>query len=247
MSPPVSWAPRRQIRRSRTRWATSGSFRRKKISTGLGLNARKAGLSLSFGPRGAKVTVGPRGVRRTFGVPGTGLSYTSTSRRRRKVQATSDGTGLGYLVVLVIAIALIAAFWQYLVLIAVGGLGIGLIWWARRRGRSAMPGIADPQAMLTELGDLHAAGVLTDAEFQAKKATIPGSTQADSNDLASRVSERLDWKCMERLRQRHDERVVLDKGSQVPSDDLSDIRSAAIVDVNVRPAAKPNAVMMARC
>jgi hypothetical protein len=110
-----------------------------------------------------------------------------------------------------------------------------------------MPGTAPPQAMLTELGDLHAAGVLTDAVFQAKKATILGSTQADSNDLASPVSERLDCKCMERLRQRHDERVVLDKASPVPSDDLSDIRSAAIVDVNVRPATRPNAVMMARC
>jgi hypothetical protein len=39
--------------------------------------------------------------------------------------------------------------------------------------------------MLTELGDLHAAGVLTDAEFQAKKATFLGSTQTDSNDVAS--------------------------------------------------------------
>jgi hypothetical protein len=167
-------------------------FRRKKIGPGLSLNATKAGLSLSFGPRGAKVTVGLRGVRRTVGLPGTGISYTSTSRRRRKAQAASDGAGLGYLVLLVIAIALIAAFWQFLVLIAVGGLGIGLVWWARNRGRSTMTGTADPQAMLTELGDLHAAGVLTDAEFQAKKATIIGPTQADSSDLASPVPERLD-------------------------------------------------------
>jgi hypothetical protein len=101
-----------------------------------------------------------------------------------------DGTGLGYLVLLVIAIALIAAFWQFLVLIAVGGLGIGLVWWARNRGRSTMTGTADPQAMLTELGDLHAAGVLTDAEFQAKKATILRSAQPDSSDLASPGPER---------------------------------------------------------
>jgi len=167
-------------------------FRRKKIGPGVSLNASKSGLSLSFGPRGAKVTVGPHGVRRTVGVPGTGLYYTTTRSRRRKARATSDGTGVGYFVLLIIAIALIAAFWQYLVLIAVGGLGIGLIWWARRGGRSAMPGTADPQVMLTELGDLHAAGVLTDAEFQAKKATILGSTQAGSSDLASPVSERFD-------------------------------------------------------
>jgi hypothetical protein len=167
-------------------------FRRKKIGPGLSLNASKSGLSLSFGPRGAKVTVGPRGVRRTVGVPGRGLYCTTTSSRRRKARATSDGAGLGYLVLLVIAIALIAAFWQYLVLIAVGGLGIGLIWWTRRRGPSAIPGTGDPQAMLTELGDLHAAGVLSDPEFQAKKAMILGSTQPDSSDLASPVSERLD-------------------------------------------------------
>jgi hypothetical protein len=97
-------------------------FRRKKIGPGLSLNASKSGLSLSFGPRGAKVTAGPRGVRRTVGVPGTGLYYTSTSSRRRRARATSDGSGLGYLVLLVIAIGLVAAFWQYLVLIAVGGL-----------------------------------------------------------------------------------------------------------------------------
>ena len=46
--------------------------------------------------------------------------------------------------------------------------------------------------MLTELGDLHAAGVLTDAEFQTKKAMILGSTQTDSSDQASPVPERLD-------------------------------------------------------
>jgi hypothetical protein len=68
-------------------------FRRTKIGPGLSLNASKSGLSLSVGPRGAKVTVGPRGVRRTVGLPGTGLSYTSTSRRQRTAQGTSDGAG----------------------------------------------------------------------------------------------------------------------------------------------------------
>ena len=77
-------------------------FRRRKIGPRLSLNASKSGLSLSVSPRGAKVTVGPRGVRRTVGLPGTGLSYTSTSHRRRTTQGTSDGSGLGALVLLVI-------------------------------------------------------------------------------------------------------------------------------------------------
>ena len=122
--------------------------------------------------------MGPRGVRRTVGLPGTGLSYTSTSRRRRTTQGTSDGSAIGALVLLVIAIGLIVAFWQYVVLLAVGGLGIGLVWWARRRGRSTMPATIGPQAMLAELDDLHAAGVLTDAEFESKKAAVLGAAQS---------------------------------------------------------------------
>lgn len=160
-------------------------FRRTKIGPGLSLNASKSGLSMSFGPRGAKVTVGPRGVRRTVGLPGTGLWYTSTSRRRRTNQGTSDGSGLGSLVMLVIAVGLIVAFWQYVVLIAIGGLGIGLVWWAMRRGRSAMPAPADLQAILTELGDLRNAGVLTDAEFEAKKAAILGVAPSGPNAVTS--------------------------------------------------------------
>jgi len=167
-------------------------FRRRKIGPGLSLNASKSGLSLSFGLRGAKVTVGRRGVRRTVGLPGTGLSYTSTSHRRRTTQGTSDGSGLGALVLLVIAIGLIVAFWQYVVLIAVGGLGLGLVWWARNRGRSGMPATTDPQAMLAELGDLHAAGVLTDAEFETKQAAIIGAAQTSSSEGTSRLPGRTD-------------------------------------------------------
>lgn len=45
--------------------------------------------------------------------------------------------------------------------------------------------------MLTELDDLHAACVLTYAEFEAKIVMILGSTQAGSNEPGP-VSERLD-------------------------------------------------------
>jgi hypothetical protein len=167
-------------------------FRRRKIGPGLSLNASKSGLSLSFGLRCAKVTVGRRGVRRTVGLPGTGLSYTSTSHRRRTTQGTSDGSDFGALVLLVIAIALIVAFWQYVVLIAVGGLGLGLVWWARRRGRSAMPATTGLPAMLAELDDLHAAGVLTDAEFETKKAAVLGPAQTGPNLTTSTVPDERD-------------------------------------------------------
>ena len=43
------------------------------------MNVSKSGSTLSMGVRGAHVTVGKRGVRRTFGIPGTGLFYTSRS------------------------------------------------------------------------------------------------------------------------------------------------------------------------
>jgi len=53
-------------------------WRRTKIAPGVTLNLSKSGGSLSFGPRGAKFTVGSRGKTATFGLPGTGLFYTST-------------------------------------------------------------------------------------------------------------------------------------------------------------------------
>lgn len=55
-------------------------FRRFKIAPGVTINLSKSGLSTSLGPKGAKVTIGRRGVRKTVGIPGTGVSYTSTTR-----------------------------------------------------------------------------------------------------------------------------------------------------------------------
>ena len=155
-------------------------FRRKKIGPGLSLNLSKSGPSLSFGPRGAKMTVGPRGIRRTVGIPGTGAYYVSTGHRssaRRSARSsspTAGDTALGLLVVLVIGLALVVAFWQYVLLIGIGAFGIGLMWWALHRDRGEVAEPVDATA-LTELGDLRAKGLLTDAEFEQKKAAIRGS------------------------------------------------------------------------
>jgi hypothetical protein len=53
--------------------------RRIRILPGLRPNLSKSGVRTSVGGRGAWLTFGKRGVRTTVGLPGTGLSYTSTS------------------------------------------------------------------------------------------------------------------------------------------------------------------------
>lgn len=53
-------------------------YRRFKILPGIRLNLSRSGVSASGGVRGAHVTIGPRGVRETVGIPGTGISYTTT-------------------------------------------------------------------------------------------------------------------------------------------------------------------------
>lgn len=61
--------------------------RRIKIAPGLTINLSKSGVSASVGPRGLKYTVGTSGRERvTVGVPGTGVSYTTT----RKLGARKD-------------------------------------------------------------------------------------------------------------------------------------------------------------
>lgn len=56
-------------------------FRRSvKIAPGVRLNLSDSGSSVSVGGRGATVNFSKRGTRTTLGIPGTGLSYTSTSR-----------------------------------------------------------------------------------------------------------------------------------------------------------------------
>ncbi|ADN02172.1 DUF4236 domain-containing protein [Spirochaeta thermophila] len=54
-------------------------FRRIRLAPGITLNLSRSGASVSLGPRGARLTLGGRtGARLTFGLPGTGLSYTTT-------------------------------------------------------------------------------------------------------------------------------------------------------------------------
>jgi hypothetical protein len=55
-----------------------------KIAPGVKLNLSKSGLSTSIGRRGASVNIGKRGVRSTVGIPGTGLSYSSSSSSSRR-------------------------------------------------------------------------------------------------------------------------------------------------------------------
>ncbi|WP_113913579.1 DUF4236 domain-containing protein [Roseovarius dicentrarchi] len=50
-----------------------------KIMPGVRVNLSKSGISTSIGGRGATVNVGKRGLRSTLSVPGTGLSWSSTS------------------------------------------------------------------------------------------------------------------------------------------------------------------------
>ena len=59
-------------------------FRRTiRLFPGVRLNVSKSGVSNSIGTRGAWFTFGKRGTRTTVGLPGTGISYTSTSSARQ--------------------------------------------------------------------------------------------------------------------------------------------------------------------
>ena len=54
-------------------------YRRVGIVPGLRLNFSRRGVSASVGRRGAWATVGRHRMRTTIGLPGSGLSYTTTS------------------------------------------------------------------------------------------------------------------------------------------------------------------------
>ena len=58
-------------------------FRRSiKLAPGIRWNIGSRGSSWTFGGHGYRTTVGHGHVRRTFGLPGTGISYTTSSRSR---------------------------------------------------------------------------------------------------------------------------------------------------------------------
>jgi len=52
-------------------------YKRVHLFPGLSVNVSKHGPSLTVGMRGAHVTMGRSGITRTFGLPGTGIYYTS--------------------------------------------------------------------------------------------------------------------------------------------------------------------------
>ena len=56
-----------------------------RIMKGVSINFSKSGASLSLGGRGHSVNIGKRGIRTTVGIPGTGLSYSSSSGGRKSV------------------------------------------------------------------------------------------------------------------------------------------------------------------
>jgi hypothetical protein len=67
--------------------------RRLTIMPGVHLNISKKGVSsLSLGRRGATLNIGNRGVKETIGIPGTGLSYTTTSKSVRHRTSNDPST-----------------------------------------------------------------------------------------------------------------------------------------------------------
>ena len=86
-------------------------FRRTvRLFPGFRLNLSKSGVSASVGTRGAWFTFGRNGTRTTVGLPGTGISYTTTSSASEHQDAVAPparAPGRG-LVVLVIMLAVAA-------------------------------------------------------------------------------------------------------------------------------------------
>lgn len=94
-----------------------------KLAPGVKLNVNKKSVSLTTGARGLHHTVGSKGARTTVGIPGTGLSYTSSSSKKRtptkEVAETKKGYSWTTIIIAVLAISLVIGvfveYWQYLV------------------------------------------------------------------------------------------------------------------------------------
>ncbi len=90
-------------------------YRRIKILPGVTLNVGKTGITTTIGGSGAHVTYGHGKTRTTVGLPGTGISYSSTSGTSpgRHPAAQQPGAALkaggsGVLLLLLILLGLIA-------------------------------------------------------------------------------------------------------------------------------------------
>jgi hypothetical protein len=117
-------------------------YRRKQIAPGVRLNISKSGPSVTFGPRGAHYTIGPRGRRTTVGLPGTGLSYTSTSRRRSAAHRTvhHGAPASAHPIIHLLVNVIRAAFWLMalvtVAVIALASIGVRTVRGASARRRS---------------------------------------------------------------------------------------------------------------
>lgn len=103
-------------------------FRRSiKIAPGVRVNLNKKSASVTFGPKGLKHTVSTTGKSHTtVGVPGTGLSYTTSGGRQASVPAAQRPTSpKSKAVVLPLCIFLgVLGVHRYYV----GKIGTGVIW-----------------------------------------------------------------------------------------------------------------------
>jgi hypothetical protein len=90
------------LRPKRQEWTVGLRFRKSfKIAPGVRWNVGLRGSSLSVGRRGATLNFSRRGTRATVGIPGTGLSYSTTmkgSRRRGASTTAASGGGASPLV-----------------------------------------------------------------------------------------------------------------------------------------------------
>ena len=97
--------------------------RRVKIFPGVTLNFSKSGVSTSLGVKGAHVTLGHGKTRATVGLPGSGLSHTTTSSKTTaEVGATTGGEAPNWVDMLA-ALALRTVLWVVflVLLVAIAG------------------------------------------------------------------------------------------------------------------------------
>lgn len=87
-------------------------FRKRiKIAPGIHINVGKTGISTSIGKRGSTINIGKNGTKATFGIPRTGLSYsTKLSGKKNKKPATTAqkiGAAIMYLIIFFVIYGLI--------------------------------------------------------------------------------------------------------------------------------------------
>jgi len=74
-----------------------------RLGRGVRLNLAKGGVSLSVGGRGLTQNFSRRGVRTTLGIPGTGISYSTSNRSAGR----GGGSGSGVTAAIALAVVLV--------------------------------------------------------------------------------------------------------------------------------------------